>query len=411
VIPARTLGRARVHGKVDNASTRGRGRPSARPADVAFDRSALRTRRRADAALRPDDVDTDVERHKHGCLLKRPGFRRGCAHVRRDRPNMPVRSLLSRSLGARGLVVAGIAAAVTASIPPAQAAFPGANGLIAFTRATSQGTDIAVVRPDRTGFRTLIRNAEDPAWSPDGRLLAFDRKTARGDWDLFVANTDGSDRRQLDHPGADEYKPSWAPDGSQLTYTDGQEIYVVNADLTERRSITDSDPADGAYEPDWSPSGEWIAFITQDGVITLIRPDGSDRHELPGDGTASNPTWSPDGRKLAYDAAGTQGWDDIYVSNADGTQVHQLTRSPGYEAAPAWSPDGSQIVFAFFKTARGVSQRHGDLYVMNADGSHVRPLVRGPASKWGADWQPIQSSPSGVSGLVVCWLTARWSVG
>jgi len=289
-------------------------------------------------------------------------------------------------------VVAGIAAALTSSNPPAQA-FPGSNGLIAFTRATSQESDIAVVRPDRTGFTTLIRNAENPAWSPDGRLVAFDRKTARGDWDLFVANADGSDQRQLDHPGANEYKPSWAPDGLQLTYTDGEEIYVVNADLTESRSVTDSEPEDGAYEPAWSPSGEWIAFITGGGGITLIHPDGSGRHDLPGDGTASNPTWSPDGTKIAYDAAGVQGWGDIFVSNPDGTQVRQLTHSPGYEAAPTWSPDGSQIVFAFYKTAHRVSQGHGDLYVMNDDGSHLRPLVRGPASKGTSDWQPIQSSP------------------
>jgi Tol biopolymer transport system component len=318
--------------------------------------------------------------------------------VRREGRGIPARSPLTRALGARPLVAAGIAIAVTPAIPQAQAAFPGANGLIAFTRATAQEIDIAVVRPDRTGFRTLIRNAENPAWSPDGRLVAFDRKTARGDWDLFVASADGSDQRQLAHPGADEYKASWAPDGSRLTYTDGQEIYVVNADLTEPRSITDSDPEDGAYEPAWSPSGDWIAFVTGDGVITLIHPDGSDRHDLPGDGTASNPAWSPDGTKLAYDAAGVQGWGDIYVSNADGTQTQQLTHSPGYEAAPAWSPDGSQIVFAFFKTARGVSQHHGDLYVINADVSHLRPLVRGPASKWGADWQPVRSLPTGSQG-------------
>jgi Tol biopolymer transport system component len=305
------------------------------------------------------------------------------------------RSPLLRSLVAQAPVVAVIAAALTASISAAHAAFPGVNGLIAFTRVTSRGMDVAVVRPDRTGFTTLIRNAENPAWSPDGRLVAFDRKTARGDWDLFVANADGSGERQLDHPGGDEYKPSWAPDGAQLAYTDGEEIYVVNADGTRRRSITESaDDPDGVYQPAWSPTGDWIAFITQDGVITLIHPDGSDRHDLSGDGTALTPTWSPDGTEIAYDAAGIQGWDDIYVSNADGTHTQQLTHSPGYEAAPAWSPDGTQIVFELIKTAHSMSEGHADLYVINADGSHLRPLVRGSAAKWRADWQPIQSSPA-----------------
>ncbi len=260
--------------------------------------------------------------------------------------------------------------------------------MIAFARATSQGTDIAVVRPDRTGFRTLIHDAAGPAWSADGRSIAFDRKTARGDSDLFVANADGSGERQLDHPGADDFAPSWSPDGSQLTYTDDAGIYVVNADGTNRRALTSrADDPEGVSGPVWSPSGEWIAFITKGGVVTLIHPDGSDRHDLDGDGTALNPSWSPDGTKLAYDAAGVMAGGHLHRQR----RRHQRPRSNplsrlrgGTRLVAGWQPDRLRPS----QDGHGMSQDHADLYVINADGSDLRPLVRGRATKWGSDWQP-----------------------
>jgi len=313
--------------------------------------------------------------------------------VRRDESYSPAGSR-TWPVALCAVVAAGVVLALTGSVAPAEAAFPGSNGLIAFTRVTSRGSEIAVVRPDRTGFRTLIPNATAPAWSPDGRLIAFDRKTSRGDRDLFIANADGSAIRRLDSVGSsDEEDPSWSPDGSQIAYTDGDDIYVVDADGTNTRALTD-DHLEATF-PAWSPTGEWIAFITQEGRITMAHPDGSGRHDV-GGRSAGWLSWSPDGTKIAFaDDGPARRWQDIYVADADGGHAHDITPWPGYQGMPSWSPDGTQLIYGLVETKDGHVGEHTDLYVMNPDGTDARPLVRGPAAKWGADWQAVNPSPTG----------------
>lgn len=139
---------------------------------------------------------------------------------------------------------------------PAMAAFSGGNGLIAFTRTTAAGSSIAVVAPDRSGFRTLIENAMEPAWSADGRSIAFVRRSAQGDWDIFIANADGTGVRELVNPGHDELSPAWSPEGNQLAFDEypqgsslGQ-IDVMNADGSGQRQVT-NDPQFYGISPSW----------------------------------------------------------------------------------------------------------------------------------------------------------------
>jgi Tol biopolymer transport system component len=141
------------------------------------------------------------------------------------------------------------------------------------------------------------------------------------------------------------------------------------------------DPARDEY-PALSPDGSKIAFTRQeDGVVHvyLMNADGSGVAQLTsGEGIDFRPAWSPDGTKIAFERDA-----DIYVMNADGTGVTRLTDHPARDSWPVWSPDGSRISF--------VSNREGndDIFVMNADGSGQVNLSQRPATEESShDWSP-----------------------
>ena len=137
--------------------------------------------------------------------------------------------------------------------------------------------------------------------------------------------------------------------------------------------------------PAWSPDGRWIAFESDrdgDPEIYVMNADGSDIVQLTNNNKWNQgPAWSPDGRRIAFSSYGS-----IYVMNADGSDVVQLTSYRGIDVDPAWSPDGRRIAFT--------SDRDGDygIYVMNADGSGVIRFTNNyfdghPA--WSPDGRPI----------------------
>jgi TolB protein len=256
---------------------------------------------------------------------------------------------------------------------------------------------IYVLNADGTGLRRLTRSSgfeHSPAWSPDGRTIAF-FSGRDGNAEIYVVNTDGRGERLLTRAAVDFGQLAWSPNGQKLAFTSALtsgpggnvEVYVVNADgsgqrrLT-RRTVRDSDPV-------WSPDARRIVFESN-WQLWVMNADGSGQRRLTQSGGRNfNAEWSPDGQRIAFERGrrprypcsacpGARGYE-VYVTNADGSGQQRLARRA---SQPHWSPDGRKIAF--------VSKRDGDpdIYVMNADGSGQRNLTQGAGRR---ESQPVWS--------------------
>jgi Tol biopolymer transport system component len=193
--------------------------------------------------------------------------------------------------------------------------------------------------------------ASQPAWSPDGRLIAFAGTDQTGAPGIFVLNVATGELLRVTRSHWFEATPIWSPDGRRIAFVRGthdlQSLWIVNVasgDLTHVSTLPAANPA-------WSPDGTTIAFsrpgtIGLDSGIWLIHPDGSGLRRFANAAVTSdgNISWSPDGTKIAFAAPRTDGkapFVDIDVVNVTTGEVRVLARGFDY---PTWSPDGRSIL-------------------------------------------------------------------
>lgn len=232
-----------------------------------------------------------------------------------------------------------------------------------------QDRDIYVMDARGRGKRRLTVNRlpdHDPSWSPDGKTIAFSRATrwgtAEGSLAIYLMDPDGSNQREIASEGAAVFLsgPSWFPDGKRIAYTRTSfneyppvsAVYVMDADGSNRRKLIDD-----AFRPAWSPDGKTIAFLT-------------DRDK--------------NGRCLFHDCTGYA--SELYVADADGTQLRRLTHTKAPEGDPAWSPDGRRLAFDRIKD----EESNYEIYSIRRDGSGQRKLTHSRTHLWSYQpaWRP-----------------------
>jgi Tol biopolymer transport system component len=191
--------------------------------------------------------------------------------------------------------------------------------------------------------------------------------------------------------------PAWSPDGRRLAFACATAICVVDADGSGPHTLPQEPPTGLAdADPQWSPDGKLIAFdrsVHDEHAIFVMNADGSGARQLtPWTLRAAQPDWSPDGKRLVFysNFAGPRSVSaNLYTIAADGSRLTQLTHARGsgvQHLSATFSPDGRWIAFA--RTPGIGPDGNADVFVMRADGSHVRNVTHSRIWDSGVDWGP-----------------------
>ncbi|PKN90547.1 MAG: hypothetical protein CVU44_23510 [Chloroflexi bacterium HGW-Chloroflexi-6] len=255
------------------------------------------------------------------------------------------------------------------------------SGKIVFTCYIKQIDQICIMNADGSGQAQVTKLEATTFYaslSPNGETIYFSSRQS-GNFEIYSIRVDGKKMEQLTKGLGALYAPELSPDGQQIVFTNGSSgIWAMNINGKARRAITDQNDID----PTWSPDGSMIAFASSrqgKRQLFIMNADGSNIRQVTNlNDMGGRSTWSPDGTKLAF-YAGPAGDHNIYTINIDGTGLAQLTQG-GDNLGPSWSPDGNWIAFTSFRDG------NNEIYIMHPDGTNPMRLTNNLTSEWQPRW-------------------------
>jgi len=251
--------------------------------------------------------------------------------------------------------------------------------------------DLCMVNADGSGYQRITENEAAnqffPSFAPDGNSIVFS-SNQEGSHDIYERSLDGTEIR-LTFSG-ENYAPAISPDGSWIVYTHSYGENLGQSQLWLMGRLGENDLpltslSGGAWDPEWSPDGKQILFasmVSGSPQLFKVNADGSDPVQVTNlKGIRGRNDWSPDGKWLST-YIGTNWNREIVIFDTQGENLTVLTNG-GNNLAPSFSPDGSWIVFTGYRDHP--REDHGcEIYMIRVDGTSLRRLTDNDY----CDWQP-----------------------